>query len=188
MAKLYTTINSGFLKGKKLELPSSATTRSTKAIVKGSFFDSFRDEIRGRVFIEVFGGSGSMAAEALSNGAKMAYAIEKDKDAYTILRRNFSALSENLVAINGDSFKKIDELKSIKDELIIYIDPPFSIRDGFEDVYEKVINLVLKFEDKDVFIVVIEHMSSVEFSQNIGKFSLLKSKRFGTTTLTYYVK
>lgn len=184
MSKLFTTISSGIFKGRKLVLPSGDTTRPTKAIVKGSFFDSYRYDLRGKVFIEMFGGSGSMAAEALSNGAKRAYAIEKDNKAYKILSSNFSSLSRDLVAINGDSFKEILTLLS-NDEYILYIDPPFNIRDGFEDVYERVINLI-KSLDKRVFLIAIEHASSVKFEEKIGKFLLIKSKKFGSTSLAYY--
>lgn len=184
MSKFFTTINSGIYKGKKLALPSSSTTRPTKAIVKGSFFDTYRYDLRGKVFIEMFGGSGSMAAEALSNGAKKAYAIEKDRDAFKLLSSNFSLISKDLVAINGDSFKEIPTLL-LGDEYILYIDPPFNIRDGFNDIYEKVINLINSL-DKRVVLVAIEHASSVKFEEKIGKFSLIKSKKFGLTTLTYY--
>ena len=42
MNKIFATIGSGFFKGKRLGLPSLGTTRSTKNILKGSFFDIFR--------------------------------------------------------------------------------------------------------------------------------------------------
>ena len=74
---LFTQISSGIYRGKKLALPAFSSTRSTKSIVKGSFFDTWRAEFRGAAFVECFGGSGAMALEALSNGAKNVYAIEK---------------------------------------------------------------------------------------------------------------
>ncbi|PSM52620.1 RNA methyltransferase, RsmD family [Campylobacter blaseri] len=189
MNKLYITINSGKFKGKKLVLPSMETTRSTKSIVKGSFFDTFRYEISGAIFIEVFGGSGSMAAEALSNGAKKAYAIEKDFNAFKILKENFKNLDKNLLAINADSFVKIHEIiKNIDEKIIIYIDPPFSIRDGKEQIYEMTIKMIEKFSNQNIFLIAIEHISSVEFKLKIGQFKKIKSKKFGLTTLSYYEK
>ncbi|NLK67343.1 MAG: 16S rRNA (guanine(966)-N(2))-methyltransferase RsmD [Campylobacteraceae bacterium] len=187
MSKLYTQISSGVLKGKKLKLPSLETTRSTKSIVKGSFFDSFRYELEGRVFIECFGGSGLMAAEAVSNGAKMGIAIEKDRDAFSVLKENFKDLSPNLRAINADSFKKVPEiLENLDDEVILYLDPPFDIRDGFDDIYKKVVSLVENLNYNDIFLIAIEHNSKVKFDENIAKFSQIKSKKFGSTTLTYF--
>ena len=122
MSKIFATIGSGFFKGKRLELPSLGTTRSTKNILKGSFFDIFRFDLQGAIFIECFGGSGSMAAEALSNGAKFAIAIEKDRDAFKILRENFDCLNADLQkkfnqqnkselhAINGDTFEILEQI------------------------------------------------------------------------------
>lgn len=122
MSKIFATIGSGFFKGKRLELPSLGTTRSTKSILKGSFFDIFRFDLQGAIFIECFGGSGSMAAEALSNDAKIAIAIEKDRNAFKILRENFDCLNADLQkkfnqqnkselhAINGDTFEILEQI------------------------------------------------------------------------------
>lgn len=122
MSKIFATIGSGFFKGKRLGLPSLGTTRSTKNILKGSFFDIFRFDLQGAIFIECFGGSGSMAAEALSNGAKFAIAIEKDRDAFKILHENFDCLNADLQkkfnqqnvpelrAINGDTFEILEQI------------------------------------------------------------------------------
>ncbi|MCI6988508.1 MAG: 16S rRNA (guanine(966)-N(2))-methyltransferase RsmD [Campylobacter sp.] len=179
-------ITSGIFKGKKLILPSLETTRSTKAIVKESFLDSYRDEIRGRVFIEGFGGSGLMAASALSNGAKLAYAIEKDRDAYEILKQNFTTLSPKLRAINADFFKVIDEILVENLGVILYIDPPFDIRVGFDEIYNKVCEFIKHLNKKRAFLVAIEHHSKIELPQNLGEFNIRKTKKFGRTALSYY--
>ena len=107
---LFTQISSGIYRGKKLALPALSSTRSTKSIVKGSFFDTWRAELRGAVFIECFGGSGAMALEALSNGAKNVYAIEKDAAAHKIMRKNFELFGLGANAILGDCFERLPEI------------------------------------------------------------------------------
>lgn len=107
---LFTQISSGIYKGKKLALPALSSTRSTKSIVKGSFFDTWRAELRGAAFIECFGGSGAMALEALSNGAKNVYAIEKDAAAHKIMRKNFELFGLGANAILGDCFERLPEI------------------------------------------------------------------------------
>lgn len=107
---LFTQISSGIYKGKKLALPALSSTRSTKSIVKGSFFDTWRPELRGAAFIECFGGSGAMALEALSNGAKNVYAIEKDAAAHKIMRKNFELFGLGANAILGDCFERLPEI------------------------------------------------------------------------------
>ena len=107
---LFTQISSGIYKGKKLSLPALSSTRSTKSIVKGSFFDMWRAELRGAAFVECFGGSGAMALEALSNGAKNVYAIEKDAAAHKIMRKNFELFGLGANAILGDCFEQLPQI------------------------------------------------------------------------------
>lgn len=185
---LFTTISSGKYKGKKLNLPSLSTTRSTKSIVKESVFNSLQNDIYNSVFIELFGGSGLMAATAVSNHAQKAYAIELDRAAFNILKSNFATLNdEALIAINGDTFELTPKIVSenIEQNTILYIDPPFDIRDGFDGIYTKIYKMLSKI---DVNIAIIEHISAHTTPQTIGKLNLYKSRKFGNTTLSYYSK
>lgn len=185
---LFTTISSGKYKGKKLNLPSLSTTRSTKSIVKESVFNSLQNDIYNSVFIELFGGSGLMAATAVSNYAQKAYAIELDRAAFNILKSNFATLNdEALIAINGDTFELTPKIVSenIEQNTILYIDPPFDIRDGFDGIYTKIYKMLSKM---DLNIAIIEHISAHTTPQTIGKLNLYKSRKFGNTTLSYYSK
>ena len=185
---LFTTISSGKYKGKKLNLPSLSTTRSTKSIVKESVFNSLQNDIYNSVFIELFGGSGLMAATAVSNHAQKAYAIELDRAAFNILKSNFATLNdEALIAINGDTFELTPKIVSenIEQNTILYIDPPFDVRDGFDGIYTKIYKMLSKM---DVNITIIEHISAHTTPQTIGKLNLYKSRKFGNTTLSYYSK
>ena len=185
---LFTTISSGKYKGKKLNLPSLSTTRSTKSIVKESVFNSLQNDIYNSVFIELFGGSGLMAATARSNNAQKAYAIELNRAAFNILKSNFTTLNdEALIAINGDTFELTPKIVSenIEQNTILYIDPPFDIRDGFDGIYTKIYKMLSKM---DINIAIIEHISAHTTPQTIGKLNLYKSRKFGNTTLSYYSK
>ena len=70
--------------------------------------------------------------------------------------------------------------------VILYLDPPFDIRDGFADVYEKCVNLALNLPKDKIYLIAFEHASHLNLPENIGAFSLLKSKKFGNTSLSYY--
>ena len=52
---IYTNIIGGKYRGKKLELASLNTTRSTKSILKESFFNTVQFDIVDSTFFEVFG-------------------------------------------------------------------------------------------------------------------------------------
>ncbi|TBR82629.1 16S rRNA (guanine(966)-N(2))-methyltransferase RsmD [Campylobacter novaezeelandiae] len=185
--KLYTIIESGKFKGKKLLLPSLSTTRSTKSIVKACVFNVLRDILRDKIFIEVFGGSALMAAEALSNEALKAYAIELDYKAYHIALQNAKNISDDLVVLQGDSFKVLPYLLcDLNAELILYFDPPFDIREGFDGIYERVYELIKNLNTSHIVYIIIEHYSLVKTPQNLGIFNLIKIKKFGSTSLSFY--
>lgn len=186
--KLFTSVSTGKLKGKKLCLPSLKTTRSTKNIVKGSLFDTIRNELHNKVFIECFGGSALMAIEAYSNYAKMGIAIEKDRTAYEITKSNMKSIDEqNLIPIYGDCFIELPKLLlNLKDELIVYIDPPFEIREGFEKIYNDVFNMIKNIKNNNIYLIIIEHMSSLEMPENLCNFKLEKIRKFGKSSLSYY--
>ncbi len=183
-------IVSGKFKGKTLKLPSMVTTRSSKSIVLESFFNTIQFDIVDATFVEVFSGSGSIGLEALSRGAKNILFMERDRDALKVLKENISITDPSSCEIfAGDSFTNITsvikKLKSLNDEAYIYIDPPFSIREGMEDIYDKMISLVAKLPKEYVKLIIIEHMTGLEIPQNIEQFRVIKSKKFGNTTLTY---
>ena len=183
-------IIAGKYKGKTLLLPSKTTTRSSKSIVLESFFNTLQFEIIDANFVEVFSGSGSIGLEALSRGAKKIFFMEKDADAVKTLQKNIAQTDSSACEIfRGDSFSNIhfvvSKLKKMNEDAYFYIDPPFSIRDGMEDIYDKTMQLISELPEKYVKMIIIEHMSGLEIPQTLGVFSVIKAKKFGKTTLTY---
>ena len=183
-------IVAGKYKGKTLQLPSKRTTRSSKAIVLESFFNTLQFDIVDSSFVELFSGSGSIGLEALSRGAKRIYFMEKDRDALKVLRENIAMTDpDSCEVFAGDSFENITQvlarLKKQKQKAYFYIDPPFSIREGMEDIYDKTISLIASLPRESVKMIIIEHMTGLEIPQQIGIYSVKKSKKFGKTSLTY---
>ena len=184
-------IISGKFKGKTLKLPSKTTTRSSKAIVLESFFNTIQFDIIDSVFVEVFSGSGSIGLEALSRGAGKVIFMEKDRDALKTLHENIAQTDpSSCEVISGDSFANINtvisRLRNLNRSAYLYIDPPFSIREGMEDIYDKMIKLIEEFPKELCEMVIIEHMSSLKLPDEIKEYKKIKSKKFGNTSLTYY--
>lgn len=186
---IYTYISGGKYRGKKLKLPSLETTRSTKSILKESFFNTIQFDIVGVPFVEVFGGSGSMGIEAVSRGASHAYFIEKNKQAFSVLKENCQNVEPgSFTCIAGDTFQKLPDLaKSLSESAYFYFDPPFEYREGMDSVYEKCQNLLSLIPEDKIVMAVFEHMSSLKLPETIGNYTLKKSKKFGKSTLTYYI-
>jgi 16S rRNA (guanine(966)-N(2))-methyltransferase RsmD len=180
------TILGGKFKGKKLLLPSKETTRSTKAILKSSFFNTVQFDIINTCFVEAFAGSGSMGLEALSRGAKRAYFIEKDRTAFNILKENCEKFDE-CICFFDDTFAKLPKIaQSLEEAAFFYFDPPFEIREGMEDIYKKTIELFASLPKSKVKFGIFEHASSFKMPNLIKDFELLKTKTFGNSSVSFY--
>lgn len=184
-------IVAGKFKGKTIKLPSKATTRSSKAIVLESFFNTISFDIIDATFVEVFSGSGSIGLEALSRGAKKVIFMEKDMDAIRTLKENIAQTDPSRCEIFiGDSFSNINavikQMKKNDEEAFFYIDPPFSIREGMENIYDKMIDMIASLPSENVKKIIIEHMSGLELPLEINAFAKIKTKKFGNTSITYF--
>jgi 16S rRNA (guanine966-N2)-methyltransferase len=186
-----TKIVAGKYKGRILELPSLEVTRSSKSILKESFFNVLQFDIIDTLFVEVFGGSGGIGLEALSRGAKHSYFCEIDKKSFNILNKNCQKIdADSCTTILGDSFTKIptllEQLKNSNEDIILYLDPPFDIREGMNDIYDKSFQIVKNIENNNIVLVTFEHMTGLDMPESLGKFSKFKTKKFGKSSLTYY--
>ncbi|GAA7751318.1 16S rRNA (guanine(966)-N(2))-methyltransferase RsmD [Helicobacter pylori] len=178
-----------------MNLPKTSSTRPTKAIVRESFFNTLQAEIIGAHFIEVFSGSASMGLEALSRGAKSAVFFEQNKSAYATLLENIALFKNRLKkemeiqTFLDDAFKLLPTLRLKNGVLnIIYLDPPFETS-GFLGVYEKcfqALERLLNRSHSKNLLVVFEHESVHEMPKSLATLAIIKQKKFGKTTLTYF--
>jgi len=184
-------IIAGKFKGKSLKLPSKTTTRSSKSIVLESFFNTIQYDIIDATFVELFSGSGSIGLEALSRGAARIIFMEQDRSALKTLQENIGQTDPaRCEVVAGDTFVNIGQvvarLKKLEEPAYFYIDPPFSIREGHESIYDKMMRLIADLPESVVNVIIVEHMTGLELPEKLGAFSIRKSKKFGKTSLTYF--
>lgn len=191
-------IQSGVLKHLKLIWNAKSSTRPTKSIVKESFFNTMKSEIVDCVFIEGFGGCGSMGIEALSLGASEAVFYEIDTEAYKILCQNLANAKNaaqklgkilKFSTFNADFFSTDIFTQGFihTQKAILYLDPPFCIRQGMQDIYERLFALVGNLKPCGVRFIVFEHLSGYNMPEMLGVYIRYKMRSFGKSTLTYYI-
>ena len=124
-------IISGYLKGKKINLPKDKLTRPLKDMVKESIFNiiehskDIKFEIKGSKVLDLFSGSGSFGIECVSRGAERVIFNENYKNAIERLEKNLKNLNcENSCQIlNSDCFNLTKNFNEKID--LIFMDPPF---------------------------------------------------------------
>lgn len=169
-------IISGKYKGRVLEGFDIAGTRPTMDRVKESVFAMIQTWLEDAIVLDLFAGSGNLGIEALSEGAKEIYLVDKNKKACQVMKRNLDKIgvSENVI-FYGDYKKALDNYKnqSIKFD-IIFLDPPYQT-----DLVEKSIEIIEKEEllSKDGIIVAESNsIDKIIFSKRL---KMIKSKKYG---------
>jgi 16S rRNA (guanine966-N2)-methyltransferase len=86
----------GRLKGRSLVAPPSRAIRPTSERLRESIFDILEHRYAGHVerqrVVDLFAGSGALAIEALSRGARFALFVDNGAEARALLRANVEAL------------------------------------------------------------------------------------------------
>ena len=81
-------IITGSARGTKLVSLEGEVTRPTSDRVKEAVFSMLQFDIEGRAVLDLFGGSGQLALEALSRGAQRATIIDQSRDAVNVIIEN----------------------------------------------------------------------------------------------------
>jgi len=120
-------IISGKAKGTQLKTLSGDATRPTADRVKEAVFSMIQFDIEDRSVLDLFSGSGQLALEALSRGAREATLVDKSKEAVSIIRENISRtkFSSQCTVYQSDYIDFIQKNDGIKFD-IIFLDPPYA--------------------------------------------------------------
>lgn len=131
-------IISGEARGTKLETLDGLDTRPTLDRVKEALFSIIQNKIYDANVLDLFSGSGALALESISRGAKLAYSCDSSRKAIEIIKQNVKKTHfENKVKIINKDYKKaLEELKDIKFD-IIFLDPPY--KTNFGEIATKII-------------------------------------------------
>jgi 16S rRNA (guanine966-N2)-methyltransferase len=181
-------IQTGDDKGREIHLPSTPSIRPSTNKVREALVDILRARkmlINVRV-LDVFAGTGAVGFELLSNGAREVVFIEKSSVGVSTIRKNAEKLkkTERIRIIRDDAIKALQHLISSGEPCfdIIYADPPYNIDDS---VIEKMFELGAVLLCRNGLLI-LEHSSKRTFSTH--NLSLLTSKKYGDTILSFYGK
>lgn len=171
---------SGEKKGKKLVSLEGDEVRPTTDRVKESLFSIIQFSLVGRNFLDLFAGSGQIAIEALSRGAKSATLVDASPKSVTVCKKNveLTEYQERARLVNAQSTVFIKNSLDMYD--IAYLDPPY--RKG---LIEECLPFVAERMNKGGTII-CEHPSDENMPELAGEFCKKKTYRYGKIMLTLY--
>jgi len=178
-------IITGTARGRKLEtLPGDEITRPTSEKVKEAVFSMIQFDLEGRRVLDVFGGSGQMALEALSRGAEFAVIGDIDPKAALIIKKN----AQNTKLYDRTDVKTTDYKNLIKGQSgrtkfnIVFLDPPYA-----SGLIPDALNRLLRDDVLAPRALVVCESSDTEPFQNEA-FELVSFHRYGKTYVTLLCK
>ena len=177
---------SGQFAGRTIETPGGRRTRPPLARVRKAVFDVLRPHIEGASVLDLFGGSGSYAFEALSGGAQDAAVIELSDAAANVIAKNAGKLgvSERVRLIKSDAFREITRLARGGCAFdIVFVAPPQGR--GMVERAMKALNEnpLLK---KEAIAVCQFETGEIENPEFPG-FTQWRRKKYGNTEVAFYL-
>ncbi len=181
MVRKMLTIESGFLRGKRIDIVNDSRTRYTSAIVRRSLANMV--DFENKVCADVCCGSGIVGFEMISNGAMHVTFVDTSNLSVAAVKRNSKSLSvENQVSIVKNDARKFLELYNGTFD-IIYSDPPYEL--GIVDEIVKRVHNVMN--ENSIFI--LQCSKREKPSENTLKsIKITKERDYGDTFLLFFEK
>ncbi len=178
-------ISRGSAKGRRLIPVKTKGIRPTREKVKESIFSMIQGHIEAALVLDLFAGTGNLGLEALSQGAKKAIFVEKDRNSLRALMRNrdlcgFRDRAE-IISLDAEVALKVLWRRAEKFDLV-FLDPPYG-----SDYVDKTLRFINSHDMvREGGTIVVEHGSAESPVAQVGRLSLRRRKRHGDTTISIF--
>lgn len=136
-------IISGEAKGRVLFAPSGAQTRPTSDKIRGALFNIIGSRVLDSRVLDLFGGSGALALEALSRGAESAVIADNSHQAWQAIDRNArNVLKDDFdlrVRILNQDYRSA--IAAVVGEIfdLVFLDPPYRMVEAYGDALSRLL-------------------------------------------------
>ncbi len=152
-------------------------TRPTQDRTKETLFNVIQNDVPGSMFLDLFSGSGAIAVEALSRGAKKAYLVENSRTAAACIRDNltFTKLSDDAVLMETDALTALRRLEGKAVFDIIFMDPPYN--HGYEREVLSYLSDSKLIDEYSIIVVEASNETGFDYLDGLG-FTAYKIKKY----------
>ncbi len=171
-------ITGGKYNSRKIKTAEYENIKPTLSKTRQGIFNTLSAMIdfEGKLFIDMFSGSGIMGLEAISRGFRV-ISFEKDNKTALSIKESYKSLGLIPELYFGDALKNILKINLKAD--VIFLDPPYD-----SDLYEKSLKII---KDNNILddegIIILEH--PIDKNINIQDFEIIKIKTYGDKQITY---
>lgn len=155
----------GEARGRRLFAPSGNDTRPTSDRTRESLFNILSFDIPGSVVLDLFGGTGALALEALSRGASYACVSDKSPQAVKIIERNAEIVlgneKKNKLSVVSADYKKVLSLFRGRKFTIVFLDPPYAMEESYGEAVSKLIEYDMLTDDA---LIIMERIKTAKIT------------------------
>ena len=170
----------GTARGRRLKTPADNRVRPTTDKVKEAVFSILQFSLYGRVFLDLFAGTGQMGIEALSRGAERSLFVDSSKASLALVEENvqLTGFSDRAAIIRADYRSYLAGLRQTVD--VAFLDPPYQ-----KDILPQALELLIPHMAPDGCIV-CEHAPEDALPEAVGNFYLQKKRTYGRIIISVY--
>ena len=170
-------IISGTHRGRKIDPPNNLPVRPTTDKAKEALFNIIdnRYYFEGKTALDLFSGTGNIAFEFASRGAKEVIAIDNNINCIKFIKATANDLKLDINPIQSDG---LEFTKNCRHKFnFIFADPPYNYQE-----YKKIKNLIIKKNlIKKDGVLIIEHDKNTIFKE-----SNIEVRRYGTVHFSIF--
>ena len=178
-------IISGEARGRTLFAPAGDQTRPTSDKLRGSLFNILNGRVENAEVLDLFGGTGALALEALSRGAARAVIADNARAEFEAIRRNAQnvlkdALDARALLLKADYRKAISSVSDRRFDLV-FLDPPYRMLDAYGDAIDRLDRAGALGEGA---VIVCERRHDAEIALPEG-FEIYDTRSYGETAIDF---
>lgn len=186
--KTQVRIVAGRLRGRKLHVVVKEGMRPTPQLVREAYFSMMGNAIPGRLFYDVFAGTGVVGLEAVSRGALAARLIENDSRQAADIQKHADlfGISRDVQVLKADAYRWAEHWQpSGTAPVNFFLSPPFAdLHQRLERFLNLVQTLLSKAPPDSVLTLQVERGFPLERLPDLPAWDI---RRYGRNLLMVYV-
>jgi 16S rRNA (guanine(966)-N(2))-methyltransferase RsmD len=145
--------------------------------MRESLFNILQGRIEGRVFADLYAGTGAVGIEALSRGARQAIFVEANAKAARVIE-------ENLRMLGADSDARVRmadvgaALPTIEAD-VYFLGPPYAAREEYRKT-------LAALGERPCELVIAQHDAKLELPERVGRLERYRVHKMGANALSFF--
>lgn len=182
-------IISGTMRGTKLFTLEGLNTRPTLDRVKEALFSKINYDLKDAIVLDLFSGSGALALESLSRGAKKAFMCDSSREAIKIIKQNIEKTKtvDKIELLNCDYKNALEKFKNDKIKFdFVFLDPPYK-SEFAEDATKRIIEKDL-LNENGIIILETDEKDKVLGNLDTNLLEIKDIKKYGRVFLLFLIR